>query len=150
MRKGTCKYHIGSWHNTHCATGVEYQSVLSEPTIREGSAYRYPCVQDWSWCKSPLTESQQAHFERRGTCAKYTEPTPEDIAAYEAEVKAVTGRFLLAVPVLNRIKREHKGKDWKGVEMCPACNGRLHMTHAAYNGHVWGQCETKNCLSWME
>jgi hypothetical protein len=40
MRKGTCKFHIGSHHNTHCAAGVEYKSVLSDPNRLEGSAYR--------------------------------------------------------------------------------------------------------------
>lgn len=33
---------------------------------------------------------------------------------------------------------------------CPECKGRLHLTQAAYNGHVWGKCETENCVSWME
>lgn len=33
---------------------------------------------------------------------------------------------------------------------CPVCEGKLHLAQAAYNGHVHGQCETKNCVSWME
>ena len=32
---------------------------------------------------------------------------------------------------------------------CPACTGNLHgIVH--YNGHVHAQCETKDCLSWIE
>lgn len=33
---------------------------------------------------------------------------------------------------------------------CPACKGRLHLSQAAYNGHVHGHCETQGCVSWIE
>lgn len=36
------------------------------------------------------------------------------------------------------------------VVECPACKGRLHLSQAAYNGHVWGKCETADCVEWME
>ncbi len=45
-------------------------------------------------------------------------------------------------------KKEPRGK--QEVIECPACKGRLHLSQAAYNGHVHGQCETKGCVSWME
>lgn len=38
----------------------------------------------------------------------------------------------------------------KGKIICPACNGNLHWTKASINGHVWGKCETENCLSWAQ
>lgn len=44
----------------------------------------------------------------------------------------------------------HKGKSAAEVVECPACNGRLHLSIAAYNGHVHGKCETPGCVSWME
>ena len=37
-----------------------------------------------------------------------------------------------------------------GVIECPICKGRLHLSQAAYNGHVWGKCETAGCANWME
>ena len=43
----------------------------------------------------------------------------------------------------NRVAKEE-------VIECPACKGRLHLSQAAYNGHVWGKCETEGCVSWME
>jgi hypothetical protein len=49
-----------------------------------------------------------------------------------------------------RIKKEHKGENWQGVEECPVCKNKLQMTHAAYNGHTRGKCETPDCLSWIE
>lgn len=36
------------------------------------------------------------------------------------------------------------------VVECPACKGRLHLSIAAYNGHVHGKCETDGCVAWME
>lgn len=33
---------------------------------------------------------------------------------------------------------------------CPECGGKLHLSQAGYNGHVWGKCETEGCVSWME
>jgi hypothetical protein len=33
---------------------------------------------------------------------------------------------------------------------CPVCQGRLHLSQSAYNGHVFGKCETPGCVSWME
>lgn len=33
---------------------------------------------------------------------------------------------------------------------CPECKGRLHLSQSSYNGHVRGQCETKDCVAWIE
>jgi hypothetical protein len=33
---------------------------------------------------------------------------------------------------------------------CPECKGKLHLSQAAYNGHVFAKCETPGCVSWME
>jgi hypothetical protein len=65
-------------------------------------------------------------------------------------MKASIERFMKAGPIVSEVKREHRGQNWKGVKPCPVCGGNLHLTHASYNGHVWGQCETKGCLSWIE
>lgn len=37
-----------------------------------------------------------------------------------------------------------------GVIECPKCNGHLHYSISSYNGHIHGQCETKDCLCWMQ
>jgi len=146
MKAGTCKYFTGTFHNTHCQAGVCYHDVTTEPNKLQGQALRIPCHSIPIMC-SP---AQLEEFEKRGKCEKYCDPTPDEIAAYEAEMKAHMDKFLLSLPIIEKVKKEHKGKDWKGVEECPVCKGRLHMTHAKFNGHVWGQCETKGCLSWME
>jgi hypothetical protein len=45
-------------------------------------------------------------------------------------------------------KKEPIGK--AEVIECPECKGRLHLSQSSYNGHVYGKCETPDCVSWME
>ena len=151
MQKGRCKHSNGHFHDTHCLAGVAYRDVVTDPDNNLGIAFRYPCT-TWEGTKffRDMTPLQRAEYDRRGTCEKYEEPTDGEIAEYEARVEAGHQQSMLALPLISKIKREHKGQSWKGVEECPVCKGKLHMTHSAYNGHVWGKCETDDCLAWME
>jgi hypothetical protein len=45
-------------------------------------------------------------------------------------------------------KKKPRGK--QEVIECPVCKGRLHLSQSSYNGHVRGQCETADCLNWIE
>lgn len=36
----------------------------------------------------------------------------------------------------------------QGVITCPMCGKELSWVRHS-NGHLWGMCETENCLSWM-
>ncbi len=145
MQKGLCKHHRSSWHNKTCLAGVCYRDVTPNPD-EPGCALRQPCRQ------VPVfnTPDQLAHFERRGTCDKYEEPTQAELDAYELKIQAAIQRMEASLPLIDRVKKEHRGQDWQGVEECPICKGKLFMTHAKYNGHVHGKCETEGCLSWME
>lgn len=150
MKHGTCKHYNGSYHNTHCEAGVCYRDVIPMPDENAGSFFRQPC-----FIRSPeelaeLNDGQRESYEQRGTCEQYTEPTDADIAEFDAVIEEHGKRFMRTLPLIMRVKSEHEGKDWQGTETCPECQGVLHMSHAAYNGHVWGQCETEGCLSWME
>lgn len=50
-----------------------------------------------------------------------------------------------------RIKeKEGENRGVQGEIECPACKGKLRYTIARVNGHIWGTCETKGCLSWMQ
>lgn len=33
---------------------------------------------------------------------------------------------------------------------CPACRARLEWSRSPVNGHVWGRCETADCIAWMQ
>ncbi len=50
-----------------------------------------------------------------------------------------------------KLCREHAGgkRGIAGTVECPKCKGTLYYTVAASNGHLWGRCETKDCLAWM-
>lgn len=47
-------------------------------------------------------------------------------------------------------KAEPRTQDVLHEIECPICKGRLYIRQASHNGHVWGQCETEGCVSWME
>ena len=51
---------------------------------------------------------------------------------------------------LAEIKKQAPKKcDCGGFIKCPQCGKRLKWSMSGINGHVWGKCETENCLSWM-
>lgn len=83
-------------------------------------------------------------------CSKFEPYTVEEIQADDDHFEGVFNKFLVTLPIQNKIKEEHKGTDWAGVIDCPVCKGKLHVSHAKCNGHVWGKCETEDCVSWME
>lgn len=126
MRAGTCKHFNGIQNNT-CHAGVRYKQFALGV---------FPCIKKFN--------------KENVTCDKYAEPSAEEVAAHDAMIKAEMEKFMAAGPLIKEVKREHKGTNWKGVKECPVCKGKLHMSHAAYNGHVWGRCETEGCLAWME
>ncbi len=142
-RRGTCKHFTGislpgGDDRGACNAGVDYRAHVGGPNL--GWAARLPCIK----------VGRARPSEPPVPCALYVEPTQAEIDAAEAEWKAVLARMELTFPLIERIKRQRKGRNWSGVEECPACKGRLHLSHAAYNGHVHGRCETADCLQWME
>lgn len=75
-----------------------------------------------------------------------TRESGEDLADKFAESER---RFNLVMPVVAQWRaKPPRGK--QEVIECPACKGKLHLSQAASNGHVWGKCETDGCVSWME
>jgi len=122
--------HFSGLINKTCDAFVSYDSVKREGPVM----FRFPC----------LKEHEDV------PCAKREWPTEEHVAGVLAAFAESDRKMMLASGLIKRIKTEHKGEDWQGVENCPACKGRLHLSISAYNGHVWGRCETKDCLAWME
>ena len=55
----------------------------------------------------------------------------------------------LVLEAIRIIHQKHKDQTGiGGIIECPECQGRLFY-NIAYNGHIWGRCETIGCLSWM-
>jgi transcriptional regulator with XRE-family HTH domain len=48
----------------------------------------------------------------------------------------------------NLVYEDAKNKK-KGSIICPVCNKRLHYVKHS-NGHIWGKCETENCIQFMQ
>lgn len=124
-------------HNETCEAGVSYEALAGkEPRIFN----RLPCFLDEGGKLKP----------GRVHCDKLRLPTAEEIAAHEQWFE---GRMNVMRTVMTGIKpwrEKWKGKSHSEVVACPACNGRLRLSIAAYNGHVHGNCETAGCVSWME
>lgn len=148
MRPNTCKHFRGTFHNKTCHAGVCYNDVVPDPGNMLGWILRLPCHKTLDM-DNP-SKNQVESFNQRGTCDKYEEPTAAEIADDEVAIAAMIRNFESSLPLIAKVKQEHKGTNWIGIDVCPVCKGTLHMTHAASNGHVWGKCETPNCLNWAE
>lgn len=129
-----------------CKAGVRMLDVI----VKQPYRYRYDgdrTVYTSNHSLPCLSEHDPMNVCR---CDKKQLPSADEIAEEEAFINKRVAMLKASIPLIERIKREHKGEDWRGVEVCPVCGGKLHMTHSSFNGHVWGKCETDDCLSWME
>ena len=143
---GKCKHYNGITCDT-CKAGVKYDDVTPDPTNNLGKFFRMPCMKA---DEEKLSGGQLESYRQRGTCELYCEPTPEEIAEEREMIEKAIERQKLTFPLCDKVREEHKGADWSGIMECPVCQGQLHVRHHAYNGHVWGKCETEGCVSWME
>jgi hypothetical protein len=122
---------------TTCEAGVEYKSVQPQtgPTFRG-----QPCF---------LTDKGESKPDAL-PCPKLRRPTPEEIAAHEQWFDARMNVMATVMQGIKPWRDKHRGRSHSEVVECPACKGRLHLSIAAYNGHIHGRCETAGCASWME
>lgn len=111
--------------NDECKAGVKYPPLKSDT----------PCF---------------IENENITICEKRRFPTAQECLDREAEMEAHLNKMRAAFEIVAKVKKEHKGTNWAGYFECPACKGKLHISHARINGHVWGKCETEGCLAWME
>jgi hypothetical protein len=140
MSTFTCRYFNGIM-NDKCAAGVAYDSVRC--VAASPAQTRLPCI-----CIAQ--HGDQTVVQRKTACAKYEAETDDDRAAEEKAHQESMARFQKLRPLTDRIRRENKGKSWRGVETCPICQGRIFLSIAGCNGHMHGRCETTGCVSWME
>lgn len=157
MRRGTCIHYRGSHQEQPCAAGVDYRTAFGP---NDGIACRAPCLQEIKrhvkgedGKLAPVWEPWPRNGQQEIPCDKRVMPTEEEIAAADAEFAQHMDRMRKVMTVVkpwrtwsrkNRVAKE-------GAIPCPTgCGGVLHLSQAAYNGHVWGKCETTGCVSWME
>lgn len=123
---------------TSCKKGVEYSSFKNADGKR--LIAEQPCFLDENGNSRPGAL----------TCGHLRRPTPDEIAQSKKWTKARIERLGVVMTAILPWRTKNKGKSASEVIECPICAGRLHLSISAYNGHVHGQCETKDCVSWME
>ena len=130
-----CRHFNGTMNKT-CEAGVSYDAVIRPNPSGQGKLL--PCFKD------------SGNGEGCDKCQFKTE------AEVDAEVEAARQSFVNAMLARKAIV-DHLGGPWKkgmggarGAIECPVCHGTLLYSRAGYNGHIHAQCETPNCVSWME
>ena len=127
-----------------------FRSMMDHETCEAGIAYE---------TFKGLSHDKRPCFMRRGVacggCDKAEFPTPEEVAAEDAEMEK---RFVGTMKARAAIV-EFLGGPWEegrpgssGIMDCPVCNGdrTLSFSRSGYNGHIHAACRTKDCVSWME
>jgi hypothetical protein len=117
---------------TTCEAGVDYTTLPKLFSIR-------PCF---------LTEAGESK-PGAATCSKLRRPTPEEIKTHEVWLKERHKVLFKAMALCLEHAEGRRGV--AGSIFCPACTtGVLRYSVSSYNGHIHGQCDTPNCLSWMQ
>jgi transcriptional regulator with XRE-family HTH domain len=75
--------------------------------------------------------------------------TSEESKKAEEELDLRTDAMMKAISEIKKLGFK-KGFPGQGNIKCPLCDKSLSFTVASCNGHVWGCCSTKGCLSWMQ
>lgn len=136
-RKGWCEHYRGTANGDTCAAGVKYADVTDKST----SPHSLPCIEKWNLSGV--------------TCDKCEMPTPEQVAAREAEMQ----KRYADIGAARKAIVEACGGPWKkgvagsgGRIDCPVCkavNG-LAFSRSGYNGHIHAKCLADKCVAWME
>ena len=131
--------HFNGLGQDRCRKGVSYDELDKDNRIMCRATL--PCMKPDKYLPEGV---QQFH------CPHVEFPSEEDVQAEIKEHEECMKKMDAALKVVQPIRVRENGKNWRGVLECPICKGKLHVSHAACNGHVHAQCETKDCVAWME
>lgn len=138
MREGTC-IHFTGMANEKCEKGINYSEHVGHDG--PGWAGEMPCIAESKFRDRIRAKRQDMKIK---PCALYTEPTKEQLKAWREEIDSSFSNMMVARSVIV------KSGQAKGHVLCPVCSGKLHFTVSPTNGHIWANCETEKCLSWVE
>ncbi len=135
MKTIRCVHFTGTQNDT-CEAGVLYEDVFDKTTMPRA----FPCIAKYN-------------PDGRAKCEKCRFPTPEEVAAEEAEYKRLSDGIRAARSAIVA----HCGGPWKkgapgsnGVIDCPVCGSPLGFSRSGYNGHIHARCKTDGCVAWLE
>lgn len=118
-----CIHDTGPWDATHCAAGVELETMLDRS--------QHP------WRRVCYDPKVKIH------CDKKELPTEAQYVAWaEKQAEALARTLLIRAAILDT-------KQQQGAIDCPCCGGRVGFSIAS-NGHVAAGCSTKGCAKWVE
>lgn len=125
-----------------CAVGCDRDAVRVTPSEEDQAkgVFGQPCL------------SGHLLPDPTAVCTRWIRRTREMGEARADGIEAFFRQMELVGPVVKAWRTWTKKNRVSKAEViqCPACAGRLHLSQAAYNGHVHGKCETEGCVSWME
>ena len=134
---GWCIHYRGTVHGVEsCEAGIHYKTAFRDRGV---NFQNQPC-----FLVKGESKPDAAH------CEHLRRPTKEEIALHEQWFEKHMNMQRTVMTGIHPWREKHKGKSHAEVVECPSCKGRLHLSIAAYNGHVHGKCETEDCVSWME
>lgn len=131
--------HFNGLQHKKCRMGIVYDEIDKDKRIACRAAL--PCIKPDKYLPKGETQCHCPHVK-----FPTKEEVQAEIEAWDKEMKKIT----LGMKAVERIRDEYKGKNYSGVIECPVCLGRLHVSHAACNGHIHAKCETPGCIAWME
>lgn len=132
-------YTTGRGVDVSCAAGVDMGKLTRVSPTGEG------------WRSAPCIHGDKCSNVLE-LCPKWEQQTLEYAQAKADDYEDSMRRYALVMPEVAKWRTWSKKNKVGKAEVieCPACKGKLHLSQAAYNGHVWGSCETLGCVEWME
>lgn len=141
-KKGCCIHYTGVFGPgmkcvETCNAGVNYRDLAGGDG--PGWIAKIPCT-------PPIGHSK---IEDQVACPLRQLPTDEQIRLWNEYIDKRVFGMLNARSLC--VEDAKKNGCSHGSIKCPSCDaGEVRYSIAECNGHVWGQCSTKGCLSWME
>ncbi len=119
-----------------CKAGMDRAAVQVVASGQKG--YKWgPCIDGHT------LENPTAH------CPKWIRRTREMGEKRADSLEAAIRQMELVIPFVSTWRAKLPIGKQETVE-CPACKGKLRLSQAACNGHVWVKCSTEGCVQWME
>lgn len=136
MQLDKCKHYRGPIVNQTCLADVNYLDLIGEKGF--GWIRRLPCFKD---------------HNAKVCCDKREFPTEEEVQEFDKWLKqrhtvmAEAHRRCLESAEAAGFIKDKRGAS--GTAICPVCDQQLKYSIAT-NGHVWAQCMTPGCISWIQ
>ncbi len=120
----------------YCALGCD-SSAMFKKAREMGEPRMAPCLGGHN-CK-----------DVHAVCPKWERRSLEHAEARADDIERSMKKLTIAGPFISEWRKKLPlGK--QEADECPVCKGRLHLSQAAYNGHVRACCETKDCINFIE